>query len=76
MAKSKPQAVVWKEGRHYVAQSIQADVSSFGLTRREALANLDEALRLYFERDKFTVNPFKPPQLCCGWVIDYGRNSK
>lgn len=41
--------MVWKEGRYYVAQSLRADVSSFGLTRREALANLNEALELYVE---------------------------
>ena len=41
--------VVWKEGEHYVAQCLNVDVSSFGKTKKEALANLDEALELYFE---------------------------
>lgn len=40
--------VIWKKGKQYVAQSLKADVSSFGLTSREALANLREALGLYF----------------------------
>ena len=41
--------VVWKEGEHYVAQSLNVDVSSFGSTKKEALLNLREALELYFE---------------------------
>ncbi|MBI2004997.1 type II toxin-antitoxin system HicB family antitoxin [Patescibacteria group bacterium] len=41
--------VVWKEGKHYVAQSLNVDVSSFGNTKGEALVNLREALELYFE---------------------------
>ncbi len=51
MTKSKLQTVVWKEGKYYVAQSRTVDISSFGLTRHEALENLKEAMRLYFESD-------------------------
>ncbi|KKT79064.1 MAG: hypothetical protein UW74_C0005G0010 [Candidatus Giovannonibacteria bacterium GW2011_GWC2_44_8] len=42
-------SVVWKEGKYYVAQCLNVDVSSFGKTRKETLGNLDEALELYFE---------------------------
>lgn len=41
--------VVWKEGKYYVAQSLNVDVSSFGSSKKEALENLREALELYFE---------------------------
>jgi len=41
--------VVWKEGPHFVAQCLNVDVSSFGDTKEEALANVREALELYFE---------------------------
>jgi len=41
-------SIVWKEGKHYVAQSLNVDVSSFGDTKKEALTNLEEALVLYF----------------------------
>lgn len=41
--------VVWKEGKYYVAPCLNVDVSSFGKTKKQALANLDEALELYFE---------------------------
>ncbi|KKP91920.1 MAG: hypothetical protein UR94_C0009G0007 [Parcubacteria group bacterium GW2011_GWA2_36_10] len=41
--------VVWKEDKYYVARCLNVEVSSFGKTKKEALANLDEALELYFE---------------------------
>lgn len=41
--------VVWKEGKYYVSLNLNTDISSFGNTKKEALANLDEALELYFE---------------------------
>ncbi len=41
--------VVWKEGKHYVAQCLNVDVSSFGNTKESALKNLKEALELYLE---------------------------
>lgn len=43
---------VWKEGKYYVSQCLNVDVSSFGETRKEALVNLEEALELYFEDTK------------------------
>jgi len=42
-------SVVWKEGKYYVAQCLNIDVSSFGKNKKEALINLNEALELYFE---------------------------
>lgn len=42
-------ATVWKEGKYFVAQCLNVDVSSFGKTRSEALRNLNEALELYFD---------------------------
>jgi len=44
--------IVWKEGKYYVAQCLNVDVSSFGSTKKEALFNLKEALILYFEDEK------------------------
>lgn len=40
---------VYREDEHFVAQCLNVDISSFGDTREEALANLREALELYFE---------------------------
>ncbi len=53
MRKTYLQNVVWKEGKYYVAQCLNVDISSFGKTKKEALDNLEEALELYFE-DKDT----------------------
>ncbi|SFQ54933.1 type II toxin-antitoxin system HicB family antitoxin [Parafilimonas terrae] len=47
--KIKLENIVWKEGEFYVAQCLNVEVSSFGNTKEDALANLQEALELYFE---------------------------
>jgi predicted RNase H-like HicB family nuclease len=40
---------VYKEEPYYVAQCINVDVSSFGQSIEEAIANLKEAVALYLE---------------------------
>ena len=52
-------ASVWKEGDWYVSQCLEIDVASQGETEEEALANLREALELYFEPPRAT----RPPQV-------------
>jgi predicted RNase H-like HicB family nuclease len=49
MAQPDLKHVVWKEGKHYVSWNLNTGVASFGATRKEALACLQEALELYFE---------------------------
>lgn len=49
MKKISLRNVIWKEGKHYVAQCLNVDVSSFGSTKKSAENNLKEALELYFE---------------------------
>ena len=49
MKKISLRNIVWKEGKHYVAQCLNVDVSSFGSTKKSAENNLKEALELYFE---------------------------
>jgi predicted RNase H-like HicB family nuclease len=49
MRKIDLKSVVWKEGKYYVSQCLEVDVSSFGKTKKEALKMLTEALELYFE---------------------------
>lgn len=41
--------VVYREDEFMVAQCLNLDVSSFGTTQEEAVANLKEAVELYFE---------------------------
>jgi len=50
--------IVYKEGRYYVSQCLNVDISSFGKTFQEAKDNLQEALLLYFE-DKSAVKNFR-----------------
>lgn len=40
---------VWKEGKYYVAQCLNFEVSSFGKTKAAAVKNLQEAIELYLE---------------------------
>ena len=42
-------ASVWREGEWYVAQALDVDVASQGESVKDALANLREALELYFK---------------------------
>lgn len=42
-------AAVTREGNWYVARCLEVEVASQGRTLEEALANLKEALELYFE---------------------------
>ncbi len=43
--------VVYKEGKYYVSQCLNVDVSSFGKTIDEAIAALKEAVSLYYENE-------------------------
>ena len=40
-------ALVWKEDKLFVAKSVEVEIASQGKTKKEALANLKEALELY-----------------------------
>ena len=53
--------IVQKEGKYYVSQCLNVDVSSFGNTIQEAIENLNEALLLYFEDKEalFTITPIQ-----------------
>ncbi len=48
--------IVYKEGKYYISQSLNVDVSSFGNTIEEATQNLKEALDLYFEDEPARKN--------------------
>lgn len=64
MEKINLKNVVWKEGKYYVAQCLNVDVSSFGKTKKEALSNLDEALELYFEDVKVSrITKIERPEI-------------
>ncbi len=43
------EVVFYRDGKVWVAQALNVDVSSFGDTRMEARAAIKEALELYFE---------------------------
>jgi predicted RNase H-like HicB family nuclease len=49
---------IHKEPPYYVAQCLNVDVSSFGDSVEEAIANLKEAVELHFETE--TVSDYQP----------------
>ena len=53
-------AAVTKEGKWYVARCLEVEVTSQGQSMDEALANLREALELYFDEDT-PIEPFVSP---------------
>ena len=61
--------LVWKEGKYYVAQCMNVDVSSFGKTKAEALKNLNEALDLFFEDEgKVSFSKVERPEIITAHV--------
>ena len=52
MKKLNLKGVIWKEGKFFVAQCLNVDISSFGKSRKAALSNLQEAIELYFDGAK------------------------
>jgi predicted RNase H-like HicB family nuclease len=51
----------YQEGDYYVAQCLDIDISSFGTTEPEALANLHEAIELHLEEALGQPNARREP---------------
>jgi len=47
--------VVWQEGKYFVSQCLNVNVSSFGKSIDEAAKNLKEAVELYFEGESIQL---------------------
>jgi len=47
--------VIWQEGKYFVSQCLNVNVASFGESIDEAIANLKEAVELYFEDETFEL---------------------
>jgi predicted RNase H-like HicB family nuclease len=54
-------AVVTHEGEWYVARALEVEVASQGPSVEESLANLREALELYFEDEPIPATPVDGP---------------
>ena len=55
--KQRFSASVWQEGEWYIAQCVNVDVASQGVTEDEALDNLRDALELHFSPPVATIVP-------------------
>ncbi len=56
MATKHITAAITKEGKWFVARSLEVEIASQGQTMEEALDNLKEALELYFEDEELPSN--------------------
>ncbi|HTK03602.1 MAG TPA: type II toxin-antitoxin system HicB family antitoxin [Alphaproteobacteria bacterium] len=61
MSKKDLKAIVWKEGNWYVAKAFGIEVASQGLTRKEAIENLQEAVDLLLEDEEVRISQFLIP---------------
>lgn len=50
-------ASIWQEDNWFIAQCLEVDIASQGESEEEALANLTEALELYFESPQPSMKP-------------------
>jgi len=62
MAKRIIPAIVWKEGKLYVAKTLSLELASQGKTQKDALKNLQEALDLLLEDEGVKIHPSSIPQ--------------
>jgi predicted RNase H-like HicB family nuclease len=65
--------IVFKEGKYYVSQCLNVDISSYGKTVEEASSNLREALDLYFEDEPAHRITSKPLSHYMNLQIDSSR---
>ena len=54
--KKNVNAVVWQEGKWFVAQCLEVDVASQGISEQDALDNLRDALQLHFMPPLATIH--------------------
>lgn len=62
MKKRAVPAIVWKEGKWFVAKTLSLELASQGKTKNAALKNLQEALDLFLEEDKLKTAAFPIPK--------------
>ena len=62
MAKRIIPAIVWKEGKLYVAKTLSLELASQGKTQKDALKNLQEALDLLLEDEGVKIPTSSIPQ--------------
>ena len=61
--------VIYKEGKYFVSQCLNVEISSFGDTVDEAIYNLKEALDLYFEDEAMESNYIKVEEVMIGEAL-------
>ena len=62
MSKNKLKALVWQEGKWFIAKAIGLEVASQGKSRREAVKNLEEAVDLLLEDEDVKLSSHVVPE--------------
>lgn len=55
LARSGLHALIWQEDDLFVAKCVEVEIASQGKTEQQSLANLDEAIDLFFEDENIKV---------------------
>ena len=55
--------IIWREGKYFVAQCLNIDVSSFGRSKQAAINNLEEAVELYLEDYRHRIQDIRSPSI-------------
>ncbi len=61
--------IAYKEGKYFVSQCLNIDVSSFGETMEEAVQNLKEALELYYEDENMEESYIDIQEILIGETV-------
>jgi len=61
--------IVYKEGKYFVSQCLNVEVSSFGESIDEAVFNLKEALELYYEDETMEKNYIPIDEVMIGETV-------
>jgi len=61
--------VIYREGKYYVAQCLNVDVSTFGASIQEAQQNLREAVELYFEGEQNKADYIEIEEVLLGETV-------
>lgn len=67
--------VTWKEGKYYVSQCLNVEISSFGKTSEQSLENVQEAVALFLEdSNKKVIQRVEMPSITITSEIRDSRN--
>jgi len=61
--------IIYRDGKYFVAQCLNVDISSFGESIQDAKDNLKEAIELYFEGERGTEEVIQIDEVLFGETV-------